>query len=361
MKSKKTTIYDIAKEANVSPASVSRVINHPSSVSEDLRKRIEEAMVRLDFDVQNSWHRNYVRSGAILVVYPSESAFLMDGYIRYLKSNASKDNRIIILLALTGDSSAQNAFEEALATYQPIGVFAFYCSGYSFFENKNWNIPLIFVCDVPEGTDHPCVDYDWTAIMRRGIDHLKNRGCKNIVYLSHPRSLPCADKQLTGVIDAMREKRLYTTTNIITLNETSYDFTYETVGNILSRRYKPDAVFCSNDYLAMHFMQIAAKADITAPGDILVLGVGGYEITKYTVPSLTTFYFPHENIVFSAYQLLEENLRGNRDHRRVVAGEAELVLRESTSRMSQYDTESKLPTSYGEAIQHVFSSFLRRK
>lgn len=363
MNQKKPTIYDVAKEAGVSPSSVSRVINHPSTVSEGLRTKIKDAMERLGFDSQTSWHKNYVKSGVILFVYPASSGILVENYINLFRTRASKDNRVIVLAALPANSrAAETSFEEACSAYRPIGIFALFCSAYSFLEKFNTSVPLIYVCDVPANTSHPSADYDIKSIMQKGIKHLKGRGCKNIVYLSQPATLACTASQLDGVIESLREEKLYTATNIITLNDASPDITKETVLNILTRRYMPDAVFCSNDYLAMHFMQIATNAGINIPADMLVLSIGGFDISKYTIPSLTTFYFDAENITFIAYKLLNDLLKDSTiPVQNITASDAELVLRESTSRMASIDEDAELPTSYGETLQHVFTSFFRRR
>lgn len=362
MNKKKPTIYDIAREAGVSPTSVSRMINHPSTISENLREKIEETMDRLEFDIENSWHKNYIKSGIILLLYPINASLLIEEYVKLLRINASKDKRQIVLLALPEDSSAKLHFEEALSAYQPIGIFAFYCSGFSFFESMNLNLPFIYVCDAPENPKYPSVDFDSDKIMSDGIIHLKGRGCKNIVYLSPPKEFPGISRQINGVIDALRENNIYSSTNIITMTNSSYELSRETMLSIFSRKYIPDAVFCSNDYLALHLMKVAADAGLQVPKDILVLSIGGFEISKYCVPSLTSFCYPHENISFIAYRMLNDMLSGNDiANRHPIISDIELAYRESTSTKLETDVEKELPSNYGETIHHVFSSLFRKK
>ncbi|MCR5526312.1 MAG: LacI family transcriptional regulator [Lachnospiraceae bacterium] len=362
MESKKPTIYDVAKEAGVSPASVSRMINHPSTISENLRKKIQDAMERLDFNIETSWHKNYVKSGIILLVYPVKAALLVENYVKILKASTIKDKRRLVMLAIPDNSVARTDFEEAVSTYQPIGIFAFFCRNFPFFEEMALSVPFIYVCDAPSETKYPSVDFDSDKIMADGVNHLKSRGCKNIVYFSPSKSFPGIERQISGIIDALRENNIYSSTNIITMTNSSQELSRETMINILSRKYMPDAVFCSNDYLALHLMNVASELGLHIPKDILVLSIGGSEISKYCVPSLTTFCYPHENISFIAYKMLNDLLGGNTlANRHIMISDIELAYRESTSIKLEDDTETELPTDYGETLHHVFSSLFRKK
>lgn len=359
---KKTTIYDIAKEAGVSASTVSRVINHPSSVSDVLREKVNSAMERMNFDLEMSKHKNYVKSGIILLIYPVTDSWFVAQYADLLRSDAKKDNRMIVLLALPDKTHAKQAFEEAVAVYRPIGIYALMCAKYDFLEKTDVGVPIIYLCDVPENSKYPTLDYDTKDVMQKGIMHLKSRGCKNIVYLCQPLDLSYTDKQLDAVIDALRSNKLYTATNIITLTDTSKESVREAASGILSRKYLPDAVFCSNDFLAVYFMKLAMEAGISVPVDMLVMGVGNTELSKYSIPSLTTFSFSLENITYSAYQLLNESIQDHKiPPKHMLLSDAELILRESTSRMQDHETEKELPTDYTEAVSHLFSSIFRRR
>lgn len=283
---KAVTIKDVAREAEVSVASVSRVLNGVGRVGEATRTRILDTAERLRY-VPHEGARSLIkrRTDTIGMILPDLHGEFFSEMLR--GADAAARERGLHLLVST---SHGNAAEAAAAIRSMRGrvdgllILAAHLDLNSLAPHLGAALPTVLVN--AHGTeDRPCVnveDYEGAVAMVR---HLVAHGRRRIAHITGPVSNSDASERLRGYVDA-RPAELdgrYTVKG---------DFTFESgyaAGLVLGRLDpRPDAVFAGNDLMAAGCLQAFEHLAICVPEEIAVGGFDDVPIAHFVRPALTT-------------------------------------------------------------------------
>ena len=312
----RATITDVARQARVSPATVSRVLNASAPVSDAASRAVRAAASRLDFR-PNLLGRSLraKRSANIGVVLPTLSHPVFAECLQGLEA-AARACDLALMVATTGyDPAQENAAIELLLRHRVDGlVLTVADSARSKVLDKldAERMPYVLVYNQLAGRRaqrRPTVSVDNRAAARQMVEHLIDLGHRRIAMVAGSfRESDRARLRHRGYEDALEAAGL------APLPPSELPFMADdarlALQDLLSRRDPPTALFCSSDQLALRVMRDLMLLGYPVPSRVSVAGFDGVQLGMLTTPSLTTVMQPSEQIAARALDLLRALLAG---------------------------------------------------
>jgi len=294
------TIKDVAREANVSTATVSHVLNKTRYVSEELTEQVQQAIKRLGYYpnllVGGLRRKKTFTIGLILPCISNETfgllaekiqAMLMDHHYNLIICNTSYDIEI------------ENFALDTLIMKQVDAIIAIPTSIKSkkLLEVNRMGIPIILVDRRVEGLNTDSVSVDNYAGAFNIVKHLINSGHRNIAYIDRKTVSVHSIDQKKGYIDALMKSGLTVKTNyIVEARGFDYSAGYEAAKSLITSNSEITAIFGYYDIIAFGAMRAVFDLGLNVPNDISVVGFDGMPFTSSSTPRLTTVVFPTEEL-----------------------------------------------------------------
>ncbi len=305
-----STIYDIAKKAGVSIATVSRVFNQSNNVSEPTRKKVMAVAEAVGYHPQAYAQGLASKSkNTIMVVVPVISNYFFMEVLGGIQDKLGELGYELNIFNVTADDLLFDQVEHVLKRR--------WAEGYLFIsihlEEEQWkqltkfNVPITLVDEHYEGFDSVSVDNVQGAY--RATKSLVEHGFRKIAMLSALKSSKPIRDRLFGYKKALEEKGISVCDELIVSGDSEYrdGFTerggYEAMVKMLTSAEKPDACFCASDIQAIG----ALKAMKDMGKYIPIIGYDDIELSEYI--GLTTIRQPMRDMGFYATQSLIERMK----------------------------------------------------
>jgi len=297
-------IKDVAREAGVSVATVSRVFNDSGRVNEDTRRRVRAVAEKLRF-WPNGVARSLImsRTHAIGVLLPDLHGEFFSEVIRGVDLAARREGLHVLVSSSHSDTRELVAALRAMRgridgliimTPEPESIPAIRANA--------WDCPVVLLG--PGGETH---DFDTVALANYEgayavVRHLQRLGHRRIATLTGPPGNRDAQQRLEGYRAAMREGGVAHTRGL----EVRGDFTepagYQGAQAVLKMKPLPSALFVANDVMAVGALGAFREAGLRLPRDMAVAGFDDIALARHLTPPLTTVHV-------DAYQLGERALQ----------------------------------------------------
>jgi LacI family transcriptional regulator len=332
------TIKDIALEAGVSIATVSRAITGEEGVSEETRERILKIAESLNY-YPNLSARSLVSKklnviGAI-ISETSEFAFSNPYYAEILKGIGKKarDFGFYPLVCFTGDESYSLIFQQRLAA--GIIVVANRIDDPRIKEAWDMRIPLVLIPGDPNNIRIPSVDVDNIDGAFQAVDYLVGLGHKRIAFINGLTASKYSVERLIGYSRALQKHKLPFQEKFVLESDFTQEGGYNSMKTLLSKKNPPTAVLVINDYSTMGVLKAALEMDFRVPEDVSVIGFGDVYFASMTTPPLTTIRAPFQKVGEEAVSMLLRIVQEERISRKHVILPVSLVIRKSTAPISK--------------------------
>ena len=186
---------------------------------------------------------------------------------------------------------------------------------------ENAECPVVSIRNSVEGNYNVVID-DRYEIYRMTRHIIEKHGCKNIGFVTGTFELEDSSNRLSGFEDAMSDAGLIVDEEDIFYGNYWIDQGDETADYFIRRsKGLPEAIICSNDYMAIALIEALRKRDINCPEDILITGLDNVQEAYENVPALSTIDFSVNNLVDEAVSIIEELKEGKEvEKTRVVKG-----------------------------------------
>ncbi len=296
-------IADVAKMAEVSSATVSRVFNHHPNVHLEVRKRVFAAARKLDYHPRPSLkQKNVVVITPYAPVYPVQSC--VDMILMALVQEMSRRGfRLEILPENNRDRLDEIQFCAAIAIGAEPSSFADWSDRYA--------MPLVVMDrDGPESPEVYYVQSDNTQGMRLAIEHLHARGCKKIGCIIHgDPGTGNADLRYSGIVQALSDCNQPTNENLIHFSGHGTDKYVELIGKLL--KLGVDALFCPGGNAGVVALYAFSLYNRQAVKDISLIASEQTLFSEYTVPPLTTISPNYNAMAAATADVIEARLQSN--------------------------------------------------
>lgn len=335
------TIFDVAKEAGVSVATVSRVMNNSNVVAESTARAVREAIARLDY-VPNLHARNLRRneSGTVLVLLPNitnpyyanvfsginEKAQEL-GYHLFLCNTEGGDPEALLSNAING-KRADGAILLAIDFDE------------EWIEQYGGSFPLVQCCEYAETCPTAHVSIDNYRAAYEATEYLLKLGHRKIGIISSTNRFISTRERMQGYLDALLDANIAPDEGNIGYTDEKYGYfkSLRTAKTLLSRPDRPDALFCISDSIALSAVIAAGELGISVPGDISVVGFDDVLYTKMLHPYLTTVVQPCAELGSRAIEMLHSIIAGGALDSPGVILPHGFIVRESTAALPALQT-----------------------
>ena len=327
----KVTIRDVAREAGVSVATVSRVINDSGPVSEDTRRRIREIASRMRY-VPDSAARSLItrRSTTIGVLLPDLYGEFFSEVIRGIDQTAQRSGYHLLV---SGSHNDKREIEAAIRTMRGrvdgLIVMSPEVDTGALVSNIPASTPVVLLnCLVDDKFDSVTTDNFGGA--HAMVRHLVTLGHRRIAFITGPdRNYDAADR-LRGYRAAIRD----TGAELDDALECAGDFTeaagHRAAQEILTLSPRATAIFAANDSMAIGALSALREGGIRVPDDMAVAGFDDIPIARYMSPPLTTVHVSISEMGERGVQMLLGAVDGKNQHQKQqVTLPTTLVIRQS--------------------------------
>lgn len=328
----KVTIYDVAKQAGVSIATVSKVINNTGNMREETRKRVMKIIKEMNYQpsiTASALSGKGTETLGLLIPDISNPFFSM--IARTIEDHAHDHGMSVIMCSTDEDPEREQKYLNVLQRKQVDGFIVA-----SSFHKKNLlrelisrNIPVVMLAYDDASLDVSKVSVDDLKGGYKAASHLFSLGHRNIAiiaehtYSSQLRIIGFRQVLENHGIVLSEENIHYTTASI--LNGRSC-FEEISQGNT----ELPSAIFACNDLLAIGVIQAAMEKGISIPDELAIIGFDNTVLATTTVPRLTTIAQPIAEMGRKVVEVLIEEINGNASMQQRVLFNPKLIIRETT-------------------------------
>jgi DNA-binding LacI/PurR family transcriptional regulator len=301
----KPTIRDVAKKANVSVSTVSRVINQKGYVHESTQKLVNDIIAELGF-VPNQLARNLTsRSSKIVgVIVPHLGHTFYGELLEGIEAQASTYGYKIMFCHTNDDPKRELEYLSFFEQYNIEGLIV--ASNFSQTSKLlELNIPVITVDHILDETI-PSITSNNIKGGELAAKKLIERGCKNILVFRGPSFLLTTQERTLGFLNVMNAKNLHA--NIYDMDLINPDIFM--IKEIIQSNPNVDGIFCFSDTLAFVVVNTLIQQGVKVPEDIAVIGYDNTPHSKWMTPSISTI---HQSVNFmgkQSFNLLNKLMRG---------------------------------------------------
>jgi LacI family transcriptional regulator len=303
-----TTIYDVAREAGVSMATVSRVVNGNPNVKPTTRKKVLEAIEQLGYR-PNAVARGLAskRTTTVGVIIPDISSIFFSELARGIEDIATMYKYNIILCNSDQNKEKEIHLINTLLEKQVDGIV--YMGGEITEEHaaqfKRSPVPIVLAATLDQEKDFPSVNIDYKQAAEDAVTTLIEKGHTRIGMLSGSLDDPINGFQkFAGYRSAIEKKNLEFDENLIVLGDYTYDSGIEAMDTFTTMQDKPTAIFASSDEMALGVIHGAQDKGFNVPGDFDVIGFDNTRLSVMVRPTLTTVVQPMYDIGAVSMRLL---------------------------------------------------------
>lgn len=334
---KDITIYDIARELDLSAATVSRGLKDHPAINKHTKKRIADLAAKLGYR-SNNFASNLRRqsTNTIGVIVHELNSHFITSVLAGIEKVTTEANYDLIIGHSSETykkevSNALNLFHKRVDGL--IASLAYDTEDMAHFAPfAKKGIPVMFfdrVFEDGEGTkvviNNHKAGYDATA-------HLIEQGCKRIAHITANLKRNVYADRLSGYRQALVEKGLKYDESLVIVNDLSEEAGIEAAKQIMAMKPMPDGVFITNDFCAAVCIQTFKDAGVEVPKDIAVVGFNNDVISKIIQPKLTTINYPGIEMGEIVARNLINHLRGvsNINLTNTIIIKSELIIRASS-------------------------------
>ncbi len=307
------TIYDVAEKAEVSLATVSRVLNNSPKVRTSTREKIERVMKELDYQ-PNLVARTIAsqKSSTVAVLVNDISRASIGELTTGIIDVARLYGFAVKIITIDYNTDLEEVYNK-LSSEIVGGILRlddrYDESHLEFVKNfkRTSGIPTLFVNMIINDLELPCVSLDFENAAYDAVKELASKGCEKIVLCTSSNISPTKLAVVSGYEKALKEDGLETNMFLITGHALE---TEEEVARFLDEN-KFDGLICSRDSMAVMFMNEFLKRGIKVPEDVQVIGFQGTKLARMYRPALTYMKTPVYDIGAIAMRMMARMNRGD--------------------------------------------------
>jgi len=337
------TIVDVAREAGVSPATVSRVLNDASNVSAASHQRVLDAIDHLGYTRLRISKSNGTlapqREQIALVITDILNPFFPE-MIRGIEDEIGTKSTDLLLYNTAEDNAKELAILETLAQGHVSGVIVSasrVASDDLIQLHSQHQLPIVVINRQIRHPGIPSITIDFADSTYRAAQHLLNLSHRRIGYLARHTDSETSQERRKGIECALAEVGLRVPDAWCPNAFPNVEGGFQAMSGLLSlaETERPTAVIAYNDLMAVGALNAIRSHGLRVPHDISVIGFDDITIASHTNPPLTTIYQPKYHMGQLAIRLLRQRITRQPVQNEYILIESPLIMRQSTGVAAQ--------------------------
>ena len=318
-------IKDVAREAGLSVAAVSKYLKDPGSVLPSTREKVEAAIAKLHY--QPSPTARALRTGVnrlvAVMVQDLTNPFYAELFEAIRRELAAQGYGALVF---SNEPGSQSAYAQALRMVDGIILCFLY-------DEKAADVPALPTVALgwrPFGAGRDAIVLPMRPGMQAVTTHLIARGCTRIGYVGTRGDDVNARDKFRGYRDALRAVGREPNPRDLCMDSVTLADGYRAARTLLDRPDRPDALVCENDILAIGCLKYCRRHGLAVPGDVAVTGHDAIAMAQMLEPPLTTVRLPIGDMGAAAATLMLSRLEGREEDVRQDFA-AEIMVRGTTN------------------------------
>ena len=306
---KKISIEDVARAAGVSTTTVSRVINGVSTVSDDNRRQVLEAVKKLKYRPNASAQRLASgRNNTIGLVIPRFADMFHSFHVSELLKGigtAVERLKLNLLLHVTDGKSFLD-----LSSVEGI-LFADIDGNEDQLDFvMEQEIPCVVMVHYVEELPVSCVAVDNRTAAEQVVAYLAGLGHREIATITGHLRTPCGIERLDGYLKAMKARGLEVKPHFVQRGDYTRQSAHEPAKRLLTHEHRPTAIFAASDEMAVAVIEAASELGLRVPEDLSVVGFDDSPIAAFAKVPLTTMWQPLNYVGELSTEILSKVIQG---------------------------------------------------
>lgn len=324
-------ISDVAIAAEVSTATVSRVLSNPASVKPATREHVLAVMRELNYK-PNALARQ-LRTQAtktVIVIVPDIQNSLFHEVIHGIESEAAASGYQVLLADMHGQPAVESFYVSAVQQHQVDGIISLSANmTQKLLDTITDEYPIVMALQGYENAAVPFVAIDNAAAARAMMKHLFKLGHRKIAHITSAAPLLPYQERLKSYRAALEENGIGFDTTLVAYGDPSIRGGYEQMKALLEQGASFTAVFAAGDTMAIGAIQALQELGHRVPQDVAVVGFDDIELSSVLNPKLTTIRQPKYQIGQQAFRKLAALMKKEASAPAPTLLPHELVIRES--------------------------------
>ncbi|MGJ9457239.1 catabolite control protein A [Oceanobacillus sp. CF4.6] len=327
------TIYDVAREANVSMATVSRVVNGNPNVKPTTRKKVLATIERLGYR-PNAVARGLAskKTTTVGAIIPDISNIFFSELARGIEDIATMYKYNIILSSSDQNKDKELQLINTMLEKQVDGIL--FMGGNITDEHthqfKTSSVPIVLASTYDPTDTIPTVNIDYELAAYEATKHLIENGHKQPALVASKLNTSVNVLKYNGYIRALKESNIEVNEDLIIKGVYAYQTGLTAVEELLALDEKPTAVFVTYDEIALGVIHGAQDMGLNVPDDLEVFGFDNTRLATMVRPTLTTIVQPTYDIGAVAMRLLTKYMNKEEVEDKNVVLPHRIELRNST-------------------------------
>ncbi len=306
---KKISIAEVAKAARVSTTTVSRVINDVTTVSQENRQRVLEAIKRLKYRPNPSAQQLASgRNNTVGIVLPRFTDMFHSFYVSELikgVGTAIERLKLNLLLHVTDGRSF-------LDVKSVEGILFADVDGNE--DQLDWvmdqDIPCVVMNHYIPELPVNCIAIDNTLASQEVVTYLAQLGHREIATITGHLRTPVGIERLDGYLKAMKARQLEVKPYFVEHGDYGGPSARGPARRLLTHKDRPTAIFAASDEMAVATIEIALELGLRVPEDVSIVGFDDSPIAAFAKVPLTTVWQPLSQVGELAVEVLREQMSG---------------------------------------------------
>ncbi len=325
------TIKDVAKEAGVSTATISRVLHNSDSVKPETRDYVLSVIKRLNYN-PNVLARQMrtQKTHSVIVTVPDIGNVFFSEVIYGIERCAQEHGYQILLVDMHEQADIEYYYFKAIQQHTIDGIISLSASvAKSLIEKVSEKYPIVVACQYLENYHVPNVTINNIQAAEDITEHLLALGHKRIAHISGQPNELFYRNRFNGYLSALAKHGLTIDLELVKYGEPTIQGGYENMKLLLDQDPSITAVFAAGDAIAIGACRAIKESGRRIPEDCAVVGFDDIDLSSFLSPPLTTIRQPRRAIGHTAFEMLMRLMNQEPLDAMQVVLEHELVIRDS--------------------------------
>ena len=293
MAQKTVKIEDVARQAGVSTATVSRALSKPGLLTDATRNAVFEAIQSTGYRANRAARTlRKQEAEAVLVLVPNLGNPFFSQILAGISAAFDESPYSVLIADTTKVENKGHALLNYFLDSRIDGVISLdgqlSTADLELFVQAGVDQKIVFACEWVDGTPFPSIRSDNGLGARLAIQHLYDQGHRAIAHVTGPAGNVLTHTRREAVMQERQRLDLPAREEWIMRGDFSLQSGYDAAGKILAMDQRPTAVFCASDMVAFGLISGLGAGGLSVPTDVSVVGFDDIELAEYYMPPLTT-------------------------------------------------------------------------
>ncbi|TJX67813.1 LacI family transcriptional regulator [Soehngenia saccharolytica] len=340
---KRTTIKDVAKMANVSPSTVSRVISNSPRISEETAKRVKHCMKELGY-YPNAIARSLANSvsntiGLIMPIRPGETLLnpFFQEALRGIVRGATAYSYDVLLATFQGGEDEIDSMKKLISASKIDGVILMTSrvNDKAIKYLKEIDFPFCVIgSPLEEGEIFNHVDNDNITASYELTNHLIKEGKKKISIIAGDKNMIATVHRIKGYEKALNEVNYKVDENLIYIGDFDEKTGYTYAKYLFDNKINPDAILATDDLVVFGVVRYLLERGIEIPDEVAVASFNNSILSRQFQIPITSVDIHADTLGEEAVKLLLENIEGGNIKKIIVPHT--IHIRKSSANLSSH-------------------------